>query len=74
MAAKTVLNYLPRESVIHKMTGTTKLAFFLLFTFASMITYNTWVLLGLLVVSLRSQSGDHPVRHPHGALPPVLAV
>ena len=45
MAAKTVLNYLPRESVIHKLTGTTKLAFFLLFTFASMITYNTWVLL-----------------------------
>lgn len=43
MAAKTVLNYLPRESVIHKLTGTTKLAFFLLFTFASMITYNTWV-------------------------------
>ena len=42
MAAKTVLNYLPRESVIHKLTGTTKLAFFLLFTFASMITYNTW--------------------------------
>ena len=52
MAAKTVLNYLPRESAFHKMTGTTKLAFFLLFTFASMITYNTWVLLGLLVVSL----------------------
>ncbi len=52
MAAKTVLNYLPRESVVHKMTGTTKLAFFLLFTFASMITYNTWVLLGLLAVSL----------------------
>ena len=51
MAAKTVLNYLPRESVIHKMTGTTKLAFFLLFTFASMITYNTWVLLGLFSAS-----------------------
>ena len=46
MAAKTVLNYLDRDSVVHKMTGTTKLAFFLLFTFASMITYNTWVLLG----------------------------
>ena len=42
MAAKTVLNYLDRDSVVHKMTGTTKLAFFLLFTFASMITYNTW--------------------------------
>ena len=52
MAAKTVLNYLDRDSVEHKMTGTTKLAFFLLFTFASMFTYNTWVLLGLLAVSL----------------------
>ena len=30
------------------------LAFFLLFTFASMITYNTWVLLGLMVVSFVS--------------------
>ena len=52
MAAKTVLNYLPRESVVHKLTGTTKLAFFLLFTFASMITYNTWVLLGYLQSAL----------------------
>ncbi len=52
MAAKTVLNYLDRDSVVHKMTGTTKLAFFLLFTFTSMITYNTWVLLGLFAVSL----------------------
>ncbi len=52
MAAKTVLNYLERDSVIHKMTGTTKLVFFLLFTFASMITYNTWVLLGLFAVSI----------------------
>ena len=33
MAAKTVLNYLPRKSVVHQLTGTTKLAFFLLFTF-----------------------------------------
>ena len=59
MAAKTVLNYLPRESVIHRMTGTTKLAFFLLFTFASMITYNTWVLLGLLAVSLLAFKLSH---------------
>ena len=28
MAAKTVLNYLDRDSMVHKMTGTTKLAFF----------------------------------------------
>lgn len=52
MAAKTVLNYLPRRSVVHDLTGTTKLAFFLLFTFAGMLTYDTRVLLGLLCVSL----------------------
>lgn len=51
MAAKTVLNYLPRKSVVHELTGTTKLAFFLLFTFASMVTYDTRVLIGLLIVS-----------------------
>ena len=59
MAAKTVLNYLERDSVIHKMTGTTKLAFFLLFTFASMITYNTWVLLVLFAVSLAAFKLSH---------------
>ena len=52
MAAKTVLNYLPRRSVVNDLTGTTKLAFFLLFTFAGMLTYDTRVLLGLLLVSL----------------------
>lgn len=52
MAAKTVLNYLPRKSVVHDLTGTTKLAFFLLFTFAGMLTYDTRVLLFLLAVSL----------------------
>ena len=51
MAASTVLNYLPRKSVVHELTGTTKLAFFLLFTFASMITYDTRVLIGLMIVS-----------------------
>lgn len=52
MAAKTVLNYLSRKSVVHDLTGTTKLAFFLLFTFAGMLTYDTRVLLFLLAVSL----------------------
>jgi len=51
MAASTVLNYLPRKSVVHDLTGTTKLAFFLLFTFASMITYDTRVLLALMLFS-----------------------
>ena len=50
MAAKTVLNYLPRKSVVHELTGTTKLVFFLLFTFASMMTYETVVLLSKLKV------------------------
>ena len=51
MAANTVLNYLPRKSVVHELTGTTKLVFFLLFTFASMITYDTRVLICLLLFS-----------------------
>lgn len=51
MAAKTVLNYLPRKSVVHQLTGSTKLIFFLLFTFAAMVTYDTRFLIGLLVVS-----------------------
>ena len=51
MTANTVLNYLPRDSLVHRLTGTTKLAFFLLFTFASMITYDTRVLVGLMLVS-----------------------
>lgn len=52
MAAKTVLNYLPRQSFVHELTGTTKLAFFLLFTFASMLTYDTRMLIFLLLFSL----------------------
>ncbi|MCD7863426.1 MAG: energy-coupling factor transporter transmembrane protein EcfT [Lachnospiraceae bacterium] len=51
MAAKTVLNYIERKSFVHDLTGVTKLAFFLLFTFASMLTYDTRVLLGLLIIS-----------------------
>ena len=51
MAATTVLNYLPRKSPVHALTGATKLACFLLFTFASMVTYDTRVLLVLMVFS-----------------------
>lgn len=59
MAAVTVLNYLPRESFVHKLTGTTKLAFFLLFTFASMITYDTRVLVGLMLISFAAFRISH---------------
>ena len=51
MAAITVLNYLPRKSPVHALTGATKLAFFLLFTFASMVTYDTRVLIVLMAFS-----------------------
>ncbi len=51
MAAQTVLNYLPRQSVVHDLTGTTKLTFFLLFTFAGMVTYDTRVLVVLMACS-----------------------
>lgn len=59
MAAKTVLNYLPRKSVVHELTGTTKLVFLLLFTFSSMLTYDTRVLVGLMVVSLAAFRLSH---------------
>ena len=59
MAANTVLNYLPRKSVVHELTGTAKLAFFLFFTFASMITYNTWILLCLMAVSFAAFKLSH---------------
>lgn len=47
-----VLNYLPKKSLIHELTGTTKLFLFLLLSFASVITYDTRVLLGLFVFCL----------------------
>ena len=38
MAATTVLNYLPRKSPVHALTGATKLACFNILTFSSMVT------------------------------------
>ena len=50
MARKnTVLNYIPKDSIIHSLTGTTKLFIFLLLSFASIITYDTRVLIGLFI-------------------------
>lgn len=53
MASK-VMAYLPRKSVVHSLTGTTKLVTFFLFTLAGMLTYDTRVLVGLLVLSVGS--------------------
>ena len=46
-----LFNYLPRQSPIHRLTGATKLAALLLLSFASMTTFDTRLLIGLVVVS-----------------------
>lgn len=48
----TTLSFIQKDSVVHKMTGTTKLIFFLLWSIAAMITYDTRVLMGMFVVGL----------------------
>ena len=47
MAAK-VLNYIPRDSFIHRLSGTTKLIIFLSFSFLCGLSFDTRVLLFLL--------------------------
>ncbi|MBQ8591247.1 MAG: energy-coupling factor transporter transmembrane protein EcfT [Lachnospiraceae bacterium] len=47
-----VLSYIEKESLIHKMTGTTKLVFFLLWSIAAMITYDTRLLLSMFIAGL----------------------
>lgn len=45
----TALSYVERNSVIHHMTGTTKLFFFLFWSIAAMITYDTRILVGMFL-------------------------
>ena len=52
MAANTVLNYLPRESVVHRLTGTTKLAFFLVIYLRQHASPTTPGCFGTLAVSI----------------------
>ncbi len=51
MAAKTILNYIPKKSFIHELSGTTKLILFLLLSIVSMITFDIRVLLAILIFS-----------------------
>lgn len=44
-----VLSYIEKESVIHKMTGTAKMIFFLLWSIGAMFTYDTRVLVGMFL-------------------------
>ena len=48
----SILNYIPKESVIHRLTGTTKLIVFLVLSFVSIITYDLRILIGLLIFCL----------------------
>ena len=47
-----VLSYEEKDTWIHRLSGVTKLIFFLLWSITSMITYDTRVLLVMLVLSL----------------------
>lgn len=51
MAKVAVLSYLKRKSPVHALTGTTKLLFFLMWSVAAMVTYDTRVLVCLLLGS-----------------------
>lgn len=48
----TMLGYVKVDSPIHKLTGATKLICLLLYSFAATLTYDTRVLLGLLIFGL----------------------
>ena len=52
MAKVAILSYLERNSLVHKLTGTTKLIFFLAWSVASMVTYDTRVLTAMLIISV----------------------
>ena len=52
MAKVAILSYINRKSPVHALTGTTKLIFFVLWSVAAMVTYDTRVLVGMLLGSI----------------------
>lgn len=48
----TLFNYVPRDSLIHRMAGASKLACLLLWTLAAMVTFCTPMLIALTVLSV----------------------
>lgn len=52
MAKVAILSYLERNSLVHRLTGTTKLIFFLAWSIAAMVTYDTRVLVCMLIGSI----------------------
>ena len=51
MAKVAVLSYIKRKSPVHELVGTTKLIFFLAWSVAVMVTYDTRVLVLFLLAS-----------------------
>ena len=43
------MNYIPKKSIIHELTGKTKLIIFLIMSFISVVTYDIRVLIGLFI-------------------------
>ena len=52
MARIAILSYIKRDSLVHELTGRTKLVFFLAWSVASMVTYDTRVLVCMLLFSI----------------------
>ena len=52
MAKVAILSYINRKSLVHELTGTTKLISFILWSVASMVTYDTRILIGMLFISV----------------------
>lgn len=52
MAKVAILSYIKRDSFVHELTGTTKLVFFIAWSVASMVTYDTRVLICMLLLSI----------------------
>lgn len=52
MAKVAILSYIKRDSLVHELTGTTKLVFFIAWSVASMVTYDTRVLACMLLFSI----------------------
>ena len=52
MAKAAILSYIKRKSPVHELTGTTKLIYFITWSVASMVTYDTRILVGMLLISV----------------------
>lgn len=52
MARSAILSYIKRDSLVHELTGRTKLIFFIAWSVAAMVTYDTRVLICMLLFSI----------------------